>query len=89
MDYKKLNRDTAIDIFGIEPIQSLDDVNCTFTNRVVDSEYVGMVEFSAYIEHDKYLITAYYYQTEEDIAQCEELDSLTWEIDHYEIEGLE
>ena len=83
----ELNRNEAIEIVGECAVGQVESENCDFTNRLMDN---GLVEFSASVEAiDKdgleCILTAYYYQTKEDVDAAEELDQLDWEIEGYEV----
>ena len=83
---EKLNREQAIAIVGLEAVEAVEKENCDFTNRLMDYD----VEFSAGVlsenkDGEKVSLVAYYYQSKEDVEECQELDHLDWEISHYEI----
>jgi len=88
MRHGSLSRDEVIYRVGKEIVEKLDAVNCDFTNRL-QTDGDTSVEFSASIDavEDDCSVTvvAYYYQDEDDVANCESLDELNWEIEGYEI----
>lgn len=84
-----LTRDQAITICGVDTVNKIDNINCDFTNRV-QTDGDDAVEFSASVSftdnngNDGTLI-AYYYQDQDDIDQTDDLGSLDWVINGYEI----
>ena len=92
-----MTREEAIKAVGIEWVEAVEKESCDFTNRVTSgTEWDGYDEFSATLEFDsgEYVnfendsycgIVAYYYQKSEDVNATEDLGSLDWEIDHYEL----
>jgi hypothetical protein len=84
-----LTRDQAINICGIDAVDKLDKLNCDFTNRV-QTDGDNAVEFSASIEcidsdGDDCTLIAYYYQDQGKIDGTDDLGSLDWQINGYEI----
>lgn len=90
MRHGELNRDGATAIAGKEIVDSLDNVDCDYTNRL-QTDGDTSVEFSASIsfydnEFDCHCrLVAYYYQDEKDLDDCSELDTLDWGIHGYEV----
>lgn len=92
-----MTREEAIKAVGIEWVEAVEKENCDFTNRVTSgTEWDGFDEFSATVEFDRgeyvefgngcwHCIVAYYYQKSEDVNATEDLGSLDWEVDHYEL----
>lgn len=86
-----MTRDEAIALVGLEAVESVEGENCDFTNRVTNgTEWDGFCEFSASVRlhddpNDREQLIAYYYQKNEDVDATEDLGSLNWEIDHYEV----
>ena len=89
MKHGKMTRDQAIEVAGIETVNKLDNENCDFTNRV-QTDGDTSIEFSAsikFVDHDgsdRYLV-AYYYQEQEALDGIDDLGSLDWTIEGYEI----
>jgi hypothetical protein len=89
MKHGKMTRDQAIEAAGIETVNKLDYENCDFTNRV-QTDGDTSVEFSASVKFvdsdglDRALV-AYYYQEPESLDGVEDLGSLDWAIEGYEI----
>jgi len=84
-----LTRDQAINICGTSAVNNLDRLNCDFTNRV-QTDGDDAVEFAASIKctddnGDDCTLIAYYYQDPDDIDETDDLGSLDWEINGYEI----
>ncbi len=82
-----LTRNEVIKMIGEAPVIRVENENCDYTNRVMDTD--EYVEFSAtidFINKDKENCTlaAYYYQLDEDVEN-NELDQLEWKVDHYVI----
>lgn len=82
-----MNRDELVTRFGEEIVNKLDNERCDFTNRVMNDE---TVEFKASVKTETedglpVTLSAYYYQNAADVNAVEELDALTWKIDHYSI----
>lgn len=88
----KLNREQAIKIAGIKNVEKVESRSCVPTSRLIypsfEPEHEGMQEFTASIRFNEgNTLTAYYYQTNEDIEENQEdLSMLDWNIDHYEID---
>ena len=84
-----LTRAQAIERVGASAVDTVDAENCDFTNRVQTDGDTG-VEFSASViatdlDGEECSLMAYYYQAEEDLDGVEDLGSLDWEIEGYEI----
>ena len=85
-----LTREQAIGIAGIDAVEALDRENCDYTNRV-QTDGDTSVEFSASVDyHDRAydcgaVLTAYYYQEQEDLDGVEDLSLLNWIIEGYEV----
>jgi hypothetical protein len=77
-----LTREEAVAQVGEQAVAQVEAQNCDFTNRVMES---GWVEFSASIKLGEETMTAYYYQTQAAIEAAEDLGSLTWEVEGYEV----
>lgn len=82
-----MTREQAIEMAGIERVETVEGMDCDFTNRVTTgTEWDGFCEFSASVPlDDGDYLTAFYYQKNEDVNATEDLGSLTWVVDHYEI----
>lgn len=83
-----MTREEAIERVGVELVEDVEATACDFTNRITDgTEWDGYVEFSASSRRNDEgdFVVAYYYQKEQDVDSVEDLGSLDWEIDHYEI----
>lgn len=78
----ELTRQQAIETISLQAVEAVERENCDFTNRVMDN---GWVEFSATLETEEGSLVAYYYQTQDAVDACEQLDELDWEIDHYKV----
>jgi len=82
-----LTREQAIKIAGIKAVEEVEKRNCDFTNRVQcdgdnSVEFASIVKFS-----DKRNLTAYYYQSQEELDACKgDLSRLNWEIHGFEID---
>jgi hypothetical protein len=86
-----LDRESMVELVGEENLVKLEKANCDFSNRVMDDDDV---EFTASIdcvgtEGIKCRITAYYYQDQSDVSECDDLGSLDWEVDDYSFDYLE
>lgn len=81
-----LTRNQAINICGIDAVNRLDSINCDFTNRA-QTDGDNAVEFSASINctDNNGTLIAYYYQDQDDIDNTDDLGSLDWEINGYEV----
>jgi len=89
MRHGKLSREEAIAIVGKEAVENVEKENCQFTNRV-QTDGDTAVEFMASVpavdrEGTPCTLEAYYYQDEEIVNNTEDLSSLEWEIEGYEI----
>lgn len=81
-----MTREQAIERVGIELVEAVEKENCDFTNRITNgTEWQGYCEFSASLKNDLGTVVVYYYQKEEDVDATEDLGSLDWEIDHYDV----
>jgi len=89
-----LNREEAIKRAGLEKVVEVEEMNCDITNRV-QTDGDDSVEFAASVnftdnEGTSRVLTAYYYQYQEDIDQSIEdfgsYDGLDWEIEGYEVD---
>lgn len=83
-----MTREEAIKRMGLAMVESAEADSCDFTNRVTNgTEWDGFCEFAGYSEpnEDGKRVVAYYYQKNEDVDATEDLGSLDWEIDHYEM----
>lgn len=92
-----MTREQAIKAVGIEWVEKVEKESCDFTNRVTSgTEWDGFDEFSSSVDFNKgeYVdfetgsycsIVAYYYQKSEDVNKTQDLGSLVWEVDHYEL----
>lgn len=83
----RLTREQAIDTVGLAKVLKVEAENCDFTNRVMQNEDV---EFSASIKckdkaGDNCTLVAYYYQDKKTVDEIDDLGSLNWEIEGYEI----
>ena len=90
MRKRNLNQEQVIKIVGEELVNKLDGLNCDFTNRL-QTDNDDSVEFSASVkftdeEGTERVLTAYYYQKQEELDKYEDLDGLNWEIEGYEID---
>lgn len=85
-----LTREQAIELVGLAAVEAVEKENCDFTNRLIDPVF-DIVEFSACVacthaDGDDCILTAYYYQTNEDIDESGgELGNLDWGIEGYEV----
>ena len=89
MRHGKLSRQEAINIVGKEAVENVEKENCQFTNRV-QTDGDTAVEFMASVtavdrEGNFCTLEAYYYQDEDVVNNTEDLSSLDWEIEGYEI----
>ena len=88
-----LTREQAVDIVGEAVVASVDAENCDFTNRVGYNGSVqgdDEVEFSASVACEDTdgcdcSLVVYYYQDADDVHATDDLGSLNWEIEGYEI----
>ena len=82
--------ESVAEVFGEEVIKKLKTRHCDFTNRLMDDNDTA-VEFTSSMEHCDdtfvYTLTAYYYQDQSDLDDCENLDELEWEIDCIEVQS--
>lgn len=85
---KEMTREQVVERMGLEMVESAESDNCDFTNRVMNgTAWDGWTEFAGYSKANEEgeRVVAYYYQKNEDLDATEDLGSLDWEIDHYEI----
>ena len=83
-----MTREEAIKAVGLELVEQAEHENCECTCRLTDgTEWDGYTEFSASSDYNENMdrVVVYYYQKTEDVSNTEDLGSLDWEIDHYEI----
>ena len=81
---EQLNRTQAISFLGLKLIKEIDNINCDFTNRVMEDD--DLVELVAQIElKNGDTLEAYYYQDAKEVQDCDDLSNLDWVIDHYKI----
>jgi hypothetical protein len=82
---KKLNREQAIEIAGIDAVEAVEAMNCEYTNRVTNgTEWHGYDEFSATYDIDDYAtLTAYYFVASDDLKDVEDLSDINWKIEYY------
>lgn len=81
MDTNHMNRRQTIRATSKAAVEYLESQNCDFTNGLRDD---GLVEFSASMQlPDGSTLIAFYYQTKKDVDANEELDGLTWTVDHF------
>jgi len=84
-----LTRDEAIEQIGEAAITEVENTDCNYTGRVLpDGD--SRVEFSSSVlckdqDGNRVVLSAYYYQEQDDLDGLEELDSLHWIIEGYEI----
>jgi hypothetical protein len=80
----ELDRDAIKKLLGAVILDSLDDVNA----ELIDDKnwFAATIDFS--INDQNFALSAYYYQSVEDLLKAEELDHLNWDIDHYKIRGI-
>lgn len=76
----KFGRNYAIELVGIDAVETLDDIQPTFSMNDIGN----MVEFTAWTTIVDNILVAYYYQSFDDI-EVHDLDDLDWTISHYEI----
>ena len=84
-----LTREQAINICGTDAVESVENENCDYTNRV-QTDGDSSVEFSAIINcvdsnGTSCKLIAYYYQNQSDIDNTDDLGVLDWEVNGYEI----
>lgn len=83
-----MTREEAIKIAGLEYVEQAESENCECTCRVTaGTEWDGYTEFSASSDFNENMdrVVVYYYQPTELCLETEDLGSLDWEIDHYEV----
>jgi hypothetical protein len=89
IDNNDLTRDQAVAQAGLEAVNILNEIDCDFTNRLLRNgwvEFCADMEIPGETESDcERIITAYYYQKEEDVKKVEDLGDLNWEVHHYSI----
>ena len=87
-DFENLSREEAVALLGERLISDVESLHCDYTNRVTDgTEWQGFTEFMSSLElgNNNYHINAYYYQKNEDVEKTEDLGSLKWEVEKFEI----
>ena len=85
---ENLSREEACALLGERLIKEVESLNCDYTNRVTDgTEWHGFTEFMSSLElgNNNYHINAYYYQENEDVENTEDLGSLKWEVQKFEL----
>lgn len=83
-----MTRDEAIKAAGLEYVEQAERENCECTCRVTDgTDWDGYTEFSASSDYNDNMdrVVVYYYQPTELCRKTEDLGSLEWTIDHYEV----
>ena len=83
-----MTREEAIETVGLELVEQAERENCECTCRVTDgTEWNGYTEFSASSDLNENMdrVVVYYYQPTELVLETEDLGSLDWVIDHYEV----
>lgn len=88
-----LTREQAIELVGEAAVTKVDAENCDFTNRVGFNGSVqgdDEVEFSASVScEDKggyeVSLVAYYYQDAKAVDATDDLGSLDWQVEGYEV----
>lgn len=84
-----MTREELIQEVGIEYVLMLENEACEPTSRLIypafEAEHAGMVEYVASIGTEHGIISAYYYQKEEDVTNCEDVSYLDWTIERYEL----
>lgn len=85
----KMTREEAVAMVGLDAVERVEKENCDFTSRC-QCDGDTAVEFSATVDAtdtdgDRVSLVAYYYQQQEDVESCENLDELNWEIEGYEV----
>lgn len=88
-----LTREQAVAIVGEAAVAKVDAERCDFTNRVGFNGSVqgdDEVEFSAGMaceekDGNEVTLIAYYYQDAADVDATDDLGSLNWEIEGYEV----
>lgn len=87
---EKLSRQEAIEIAGIELVEQVENMSCEATSRLIypsfEPEHVGMQEFCATAKNNCAKVTAYYFQKDEDMEDCNDWSMLDWKIEYYEVE---
>lgn len=85
---ENMSREEAVALLGEHLIKEVESLNCDYTNRVTDgTEWNGFTEFMSSLElgNNNYHINAYYYQKNEDVENTEDLSSLKWEVQKFEL----
>ena len=85
---ENMSREEAVVLLGEHLIKEVESLNCDFTNRVTDgTEWNGFTEFMSSLKlgNNNYHINAYYYQKNEDVENTEDLSSLKWEVQKFEL----
>lgn len=85
-----LTREQAIQIAGLEVVKRVENEEPDFTGCLFP-EVFEIVEFSAsadFVDSDSSarMLTAYYYQDQKEVDECDDLSNLDWDIEGYEID---
>lgn len=86
----KYTREEAVKMVGEAAVNQVETINCEPTSRVIypsiEPDHVGKAEFVASLQlEDGRTLTAFYYQEEAVLEDCEDLSMLDWTIEHYEV----
>ena len=83
----ELTRAYAIRFASLAVVNAADEVNCDFTNRVMNNDSVELNGSVNFIDRDgdERTLTAYYYQDASDVADYGDISSLKWDVDHYKL----
>ena len=84
-----LSKEQAVSLVGLEAVEKVEEKNCDFTARL-QTDGDDAVEFSASVtcvdkDGSSFVLVAYYYQNEDDVATADDLSDLDWEISGYEV----
>jgi hypothetical protein len=84
-----LNRAEAVAMVGEKAVAQVEAENCEMTGRV-QTDGDSRVEFSASVEcvdqhGDKATLVAYYYQEDEAVNNTDDLSTLFWDVEGYEV----
>ena len=86
MKMKRLNRNEAIKLAGVNAVEKAEGSQVEFTNRVsADLDCDGLVEFSSTesveieVDGETKNLTMYVYVSKEELAECQELDMINWD----------
>jgi hypothetical protein len=85
----KMTREQAIQVVGAELVNMLDSVDCEPTNSL-PTDGDDSVEYAASVgtgndEYGHMTLTAYYYQSPEDLEDVEDLSNLEWTVAGYDL----